>query len=165
MSTDITDRIRAFLDATFPGSDIDDGYYFVSIKPRALRRVKRASLQQVVDRLCENDCWLVFVGPDPRKHVHARAAEQRTVVYAPDWNIQERRGEWLLDLEPGRVDMEALGRMMDWPGALIVIDPQRRVVFDHRLQRLYADSEDHLISFIRGIEDCFETPAPTYDNT
>src|ERR1043166_6317944 len=99
VSSPVLARVRAFLDATFPGSNLDEGYYLVSIKARAGRLVKHSAFQRVADHLSERNCWLVLVGSDPRRHVHARAAEHRDVYYTPDWSVCEKRTQWLLDLK------------------------------------------------------------------
>lgn len=158
-ATKLSDEVRAFLDTYFPGGTIDDGYYFVSIEPRVLRRIKDDPfqyLQRVADRVTERPCWAIVVGADPRPFLRASTIEERTVVYTPDWNVEQKLTQWIAALHPGSVDLHAVLAALVWPAALVFIDPSRRIVFDARMRRVHAPSDADVNAFFEGIEGCIE---------
>lgn len=121
-TTKLADEIRAFLDETFPGSSIDDGYYFVNIKAPVSRGVVHEQSQRIVDQICAGTCWVIAVGLDLPSHVRARVIEQRLVTYNPDWNVQKEMMQWLAVIEDGKVDLGATLEGADLTGTLVFIN-------------------------------------------
>jgi len=152
----LSDEVRRFLESHFPGSSIDDGYYFVILESAAWRRVRDDPfelLQRVADRVSERSFWLICVGADPRDLVPARVAEQQTTLYTPDWNVQQELPQWFLAVDPVKFDLRRMLRALGSPAALVFIDPARRIIFDARYRRVHATSEGDLDAFFAGIED------------
>jgi len=148
----ISDRVRSYLDANFKGSTIDDGYYFVSIRAPVCWRIHDEAVQEVGERLAEIGSWVITVGVDPSPHVTANAVEQRTVIYNPDWNIEKKLSQWLVELGQPGIQLRALLEAETVPGAAAIVNSQRGIVFDANMRRLYANDEAVLAALLTGIK-------------
>lgn len=156
----LSESVRKFLDANFPGSSLDDGYYFVSIGACPNWRVHDWAVQQVSDRLAGEGTWLVTVGVDPRPYTNARYVEQRTVVYTPDWNVEKKLIQWLAELaEPG-IRIRPLLDAETVPGAAAIVNPQQGIVFNANARRLYARDHATLERLLDGMEDAVAERIP-----
>jgi hypothetical protein len=154
----ITEDLLGFLASTFPGSTIDDGYFFIVIRGGAERFVRYDKLQEAVDRITDGRCWLVTVNVDPRDLVEPDRIEQRTVDYNPDWNVHEPMPQWIVDVSSTRVDISALiaRRKEARIGAYAFISADRRVAFQLPERSLIAASRSEMERFGEGLEACFE---------
>jgi|SRR5664279_6077877 len=155
-TTKLADEIRAFLDESFPGSSIDDGYYFVNIKAPVSRGVVHEQSQRIVDRICAGTCWVIAVGLDLPSHVRARAIEQRSVTYNPDWNVQKEMLQWLVVMDDGKLDLAKALEGADLTGTLVFVNQSSGMVFNAYLRRLYGLSQSAMDVFANGIESSFE---------
>jgi hypothetical protein len=157
---DLRTQVCEFLDRSFPGSTLDDGYFFVRIEAANSRRVRRESMSAVFDRLIDRPCWLVSVNNDPRDFVESPRLEQGTTDYAPDWNYTEPVPQWFVELPiRARVDLEGFKRRMKPLGALAVFCPDQRLIFDVHYMRLHAASNEDLERFVEGHDGWFEAEA------
>jgi hypothetical protein len=146
-------EIVSFLGATFPGSTLDDGYFFVVMKAAHALAVPHGAAQRVVDKLCAGRCWLVCVGGDPGSHVRASRSEKDTVRYTPDYDIAQPMERWWLALDPAPVDLQTIRTAMSPPSALLFVDPEHRVAFHANFNRVYAASAEALEAFRAGLEE------------
>jgi hypothetical protein len=152
----ISSDLRAFLDTVFPGSTIDDGYFFVRIEAPVAQLVHRDRFQPIADRLGEGDGWLVVVDADPRGVVPGADSEERTVHYRPDWDVDEKRSQWVVVLHDTRVPLAPLIARLAPGSALAIVNAGKRVVLDVGTARVYATSLDDLHRFFDGIEDSID---------
>lgn len=155
----LSDKVRTFLDQEFPGSSMDEGYYFVTIEAPIRGTVRDDPfqlLERTVERICRHGCWAIVVGTDPRPYLRVGEADSREVNYRPDWNIEEPMTQWVVEHEGGGVELRSLLRNMTLVSAAVFIDSKQRVVVDAGKRRVYARSADELARFIEGIEDCIE---------
>src|SRR5262249_18304524 len=149
MSDSIRTDVYEFLGRQFPGSTLDDGYFFVQIKAPIVRDVRRDRANTVLDKLCDTPTWLITVNNDPRDLIEATRVEQGTTSYNPDWNHSEDVPQWLAELPARpRVDLDALRKRSKPLGALAVISPDHRIVFNVHYMRVYAATEDDLGRFL-----------------
>ena len=156
MSDSIRMDIYEFLARHFPGSTLDDGYFFVQIEGSTTRRVRRERANEVLEKLCREPSWLVTVNNDPHGSVSPVRIEQRMTNYNPDWNYNEPIPQWLAELPAmPRIDLDALRRQSKPLGALAIISPSHCIVFDIHYMRLHAASQEDLERFARGSEDYF----------
>lgn len=154
--SEILQTVDRFLSHYFPGSRIDEGYYFVSIREGVEACIRHEQRQCLVDRICERPSLLVTVGVDPRPFVHATRVEQRVVDYNPDWDVHVSRPQWLAELPPQHVDVGALLSAGTEPGALVLIDPEGCVILDLYLRTVHAPSRALMESFLTGLEDAVD---------
>lgn len=140
MSDKLSERVRAFLDARFPGSSIDDGYYFVRIVAPIEVQIRDEDRQRVAERVCAGRCWIISVGVDPRLHLKVLEGEQRTVTYNPDWNVERDLPQFLVEARTALIELDAL-LSEEQPSALVFIDPDHGIVFNAGLRRVYATSD------------------------
>ena len=152
-TTTITEDLHAFLDATFPGSTIHDGYEFVSITAPVDRMVRHDQRQRVADRICAGRGWLVAVGVDPRPWMNSTRIEEQTTCYNPDWNVQQYMPMWIAEIQAASFDLGAMFGAMKSPGVLALISADYNVALHAR--RLFARSDAELARFAEGLEDCF----------
>jgi hypothetical protein len=158
----LSDEIRTYLGSHFPGSSVDDSYYFVTLQGGARRHIiddPFELLQRVADRLCERQFWLVAVGMDPREFVEPRVVEQEATFYQPDWNVDEKLTQWFVAAAPAVVDLKRMLASLKSPAALVFIDPARRIVFDAVYRDVFATSEQDLNEFFSGIESSIQPEA------
>lgn len=154
--SEIFQSVDRFLSHNFPGSRIDDGYCFVAIREGVDASIRHDQRQRLVDRICERQCLFISVGLDPRPFIHANRVEERTVDYNPDWDVHVLRPQWLAEIPPQQLDLGALLSAGTDPGALVLIDPERRIVLDLYLRTVHAPSRKVLQSFLAGLEDAVE---------
>lgn len=112
-------EVYGFLYRHFPGSTLDDGYYFVHIQAPVARRVHVDKVLEVFEKLVDAPSWLITVNDDPSDSIDATRIEQRTTSYNPDWNYCVDVPQWFaaLPAKP-RVDVENLLTRMKPIGAL-----------------------------------------------
>jgi len=157
MTTTIHAELLEFLDKHFPGSTIDNGYHFVSINAPAVSPLVRADAQQrVADKFCTGRYWLLSVDIDPQAFLKVDRIEQRTVFYRPDWNVEEKRTQWLAELRETPVDISTLNAERQLASAFALFEPDRNLVFDIHDLAVYAISKSDLDEFMRGLEECFD---------
>ncbi len=149
----ITGELRAFLDAVFPGSTIDDGYFFVRIEAPAAQLVHRDRLQPIADKLGEGNGWLVIVDADPSDLLPGADLEERTVDYRPDWDVDEKMRQRVVELHDTSVPVAPLIARLAPASALTIVNASQRIVLDVGTARVYAGSRDDLDRFFQGIED------------
>jgi hypothetical protein len=154
--SELLQAVCRFLDENFPGSRIDDGYYFIAIREGAAAPIRHDHRQRLANRIGERRCLLVSVGIDPRPLLRTNRVEERTVEYNPDWDVHVPRPQWLVDLPPQRIDVRALLSAGTEPCALALIDPERRIVLDLYLRTVHAPTRAVLDSFLVGFEDAVE---------
>ena len=152
----ISDDLRTFLDATFPGSTLDDGYFFVRIEAPASQLVHRDQLQPIADRLGEGHAWLVVVSTDPRDVLPGANVEERTVDYRPDWDVDDKMTQWIVELHDRTVPLVPLIARLAPASALSIVNASKRIVLDVGTARVYADTRDALDRFFEGIEDSID---------
>jgi hypothetical protein len=148
----ISDSVRSYLNAYFKGSTIEDGYYFVSVRAPICWRIHDSAVQQVGDRIAESGSWVIAVGVDPTRYVNASTVEQRTVIYNPDWNIEKELPQWVVELGRAGIDLRSLLEEETVPGAAAIINPQRGIILDANMRRLYANDEATLAALLAGME-------------
>lgn len=154
----IRTEVYDFLSRYFPGSTLDDGYFFVRIEAPSTHRVRREMAQVVLDRLCDGPSWMVTVNLDPNTAVSPVRLEQTTVAYSPDWTASEEIPQWFAELPlRARVDLAQLRGRLKPLGALAFISVQHRLVFDVQYMRLHAASVADLDRFLRPGDDLFVT--------
>src|SRR5262249_36165525 len=103
-----SEMVRSYLHSNFPGSTIDDGYYFVSITGGVRCRVDDAFVQEIGERLAEPGSWVITVGVDPRSYVSASSTEERSVYYKPDWDVEIKLSQWLVELGEAGIKLRSL---------------------------------------------------------
>lgn len=141
-------EIYDFLNRHFPGSTLDDGYFFARIEAPVVRNVHSDKLGEVFDKLVDAPSWLVTVNNDPTGLIDARRIEQGLTSYTPDWNYNEDVPQWFVELPARpRVDLQSLRRSMKPLGALILVSPTHRLIYDLHYMRLYAASNEELERF------------------
>jgi hypothetical protein len=149
----ISNDLRTFLDAEFPGSTLDDGYFFVRIEAPVSQLVHRDRLQPIADRLGEGDAWLVVVSTDPRDVLPGADVEERAVDYRPDWDVDDKMSQWVVELHDRTVPLAPLIARLAPASALSIVNASKRIVLDVGTARVYAASRDALDRFFQGIED------------
>jgi hypothetical protein len=157
MTGELRSEVYDFLYSTFPGSTLDDGYYFVHVKAPVSRRVRRVSATDVLTRLVDEPSWLVTVNADPTGFVGAARFEKGSTTYNPDWNISEEMPQWIAALPANPVvDLDGLRKSMKPLGALALISPSHRLIFDVRYMLVHAASNADLDALVKGNEQSFE---------
>jgi hypothetical protein len=77
--------------------------------------------------------------------------EQSTVVYQPDWNVEKKLVEWIVELHEPGVEMLRLLSAETSPGAAAIIDGARHLVFDANARRVHAADQATLDAFLARI--------------
>lgn len=162
MSNDaLRTEVYDFLSQHFPGSTLDDGYYFVQIQAPVTRRILSDNVQDVFEQLLDAPSWLITVNVDPSDLIDATRIEQRVTSYNPDWNYSEDVPQWIAELPArARVDLGELRKRMKPLGALALISHAHRIVFDIHYMRLYAASQQELDNFVGGNQGSFVNEEP-----
>jgi len=148
-------ELSAFLEKDFPGSDLDEGYYFVRIKAPHETAAIRGRMQPIADDLCAGRAWLVVVGADPAPFTKA-AIETREVRYRSDWNVDEPKTMYGAELA-GPVDITALGNAIRGPGTEVIIAPDRGLALDVSLARVHAKQKTELDRLVAAHPDSFSS--------
>src|SRR4051812_45907429 len=91
-------EVYDFLYRHFPGSTLDDGYFFVMIEAPVARRVQRGKVQEVFQRLLDAPSWLVTVNNDPSDSIDATRIEKHSTDYTPDWSHSDAVPQWIAEL-------------------------------------------------------------------
>jgi hypothetical protein len=92
------------------------------------------------------------VGGLPSSKVLASRVETDAVTYRPEWNVAVPMKQWLLALDHAHVDLAAITRDMTTNSALVLINPDRRLVFHVSFGRLYAASPADLAPFAADVD-------------
>lgn len=152
----LLDELEALLARDFPGSTLDEGYWFVKIKAPHEGCVAGGRSQPIADDLCAGRAWLLVVGADPAPFV-GTATETRRVQYQSDWNVNETMTMYGVALA-GPVDLAAVGRSLRGPNALAIVAPDRGLILDVAMLRLHAVHQDALDRVVAAHPDCFAGP-------
>jgi hypothetical protein len=155
------DDVRAYLNRAFPGSRIDEGYSFVFFKAASSRRLRGQNVQRVVDALCTSDSWVIAVNVDWKLVGPTESQETRTVLYTPDWNVEESYEEHVAVVS-GTFPAEQVLRSIKTPGAFAVVNPAQNLAFDVSLGRMYGRTRDELDAFCDRVSDGFEPRYAAY---
>lgn len=142
--TPICREVEDWLADNFPGSTIEDGYYFVRIKAEVECQVLLPESQAMSDYLTRGRCWIISVGGDLTPFTNPTRVEQDMTIYNPDYNIWEEIPRWIAETENVSLDIQGLIRSMMSEGILAIVAIDLGLVFNFSLLRLYATSKDEL---------------------
>jgi hypothetical protein len=132
----LLEEVGGFLRATFPGSTLMDGYFFVRVTSAAQRRVASGGLQPILDRL-DGRLWMVAVGLDPAGLPQAKQVEETGVLYNPDWNINEPMTLHLAELA-APPSLEAMWPHFGDVHALAFFAPERKLALNVAMLSLHG---------------------------
>lgn len=149
----LSDNVRSYLDEHFPGSSIDNTYYFVTFNSPVNASIPEAQVGSVAANLAQPGAWLITVGVDPRAFVKPRKVEQSTVLYQPDWNIEKKLVEWIIEIDEPGVDMLRVLSAETSPGAAAIVDGRRHLLFDANARRVHAADQATLDAFLATISN------------
>lgn len=155
------DDVRAYLNRAFPGSRIDEGYSFVFFKAASSRRLRGQNVQRVVDALCTSDSWVIAVNVDWKLVGPTKAHDTRTVLYTPDWNVEESYEEHVAVVS-GTFPAQNVLRSIKTPGAFAIVNPSKNLAFDVTLGRIYGSTREELDAFCDLLSDAFEPRDAAY---
>jgi hypothetical protein len=153
--------LREYLNRTFPGSQFDEGYSFVFLRAPFARRATEEDYQPIVDDLCVGDSWLVAVNVDWKLVGPVKQHEVDTILYTPDWNIEEKYDEHIAIID-APFPAEPLLRSTRTPGALALINPRQDLMFNMTLGRLYGKTNVDLDAFCARHPRGFHPRDPAY---
>lgn len=136
------DEVTQWLSDQFPGSHLSDGYFFLKVVRKAHANLKGGNtLQPLLDELTVGRAWIVVVGADPRPFTTPTASECETTYYNPDWNVNEWKEMWLVEVNGETFNLNGLSKVIEGPTLVALFIPDRGLVLHLDVLDLHATDQ------------------------